>query len=338
MNKKPKKVTISTKNIVLITAIVFALGIFLLFLNILLRAPSDSKKVPDPIVVVEKEPPAKQKESLAEKKEPVIEQKKEIITIIPQDMEKEESVKPVIKEEPKEPVVPVVPKKLVIEKTKDGVLVFVFDDGGHNISHSKPFVNLPFPVTIAVLPQLADSVETAALVRNSGNELFLHQPMQAMNLDIEPGAGAVLPSTTTGEAASIVRKNIAEIGPIKGMNNHEGSLISTDRHLMSAVLDVCIDTGIVYLDSRTTSQTVVPMVALEKDVSILERDIFLDNERDKASMREMIEKGLAIADKKGYAIMIGHVTTPALAELLDEMYSDLSAMGYTFTTPSKLKI
>ena len=327
MNKKPKKVTISKKNIILITAVVFALGIFLLFLNLLVKNPTETGKTPDPIIIVEKDP-------VVEQKKP----QKESIEIVPEKPVKKEPVKPPVVEEPVEekPEVPVVPKKPVIEKTKDGVLVFVFDDGGHNISHSKPFVNLPFPVTIAVLPKLADSVETAALVRNSGDELFLHQPMQAMNLNIDPGAGAVLPTTSTGEAAAIVRENIAEIGPIKGMNNHEGSLISTDRNLMSAIIDVCIDTGIVYLDSRTTSQTVAPMVALEKDVSILQRDVFIDNEQNKSYMKEMIEKGLAVADKQGYAIMIGHVTSPILAELLAEMYPDLSAMGYTFTTPSKL--
>ncbi len=323
MNKKPIKVTISKKNIILITSIVFALGIFFLFLSILVRSPL----TPEPPVIIDPDPIVVEEEKEVPKKEPTI-------VIIP-----EEKKEPVIVAKPKEekPVTPVEPQKPVIEKTKDGILVFIFDDGGHNISHSKSFVNLPFPVTIAVLPQLVDSVETAKLVRNSGNELFLHQPMQAMNLNIDPGAGAVMPDMTTGEAAAIVRKNIEEIGPIKGMNNHEGSLISTDRKLMSAIIDVCIDAGVLYLDSKTTAETVVPMVALEKDISVMQRDIFLDNDKDNASMRKMIEQGLSIADKKGYAIMIGHVTTPALAELLEEMYPDLKAMGYTFTTPSKLQ-
>lgn len=322
MNKKATKVTISKKNIILITSIVFAVGIFLLFLSILLRTPTKPEppivEKPDPVVdVIEKEEP---------KKEPTI-------VIVPEEKE-EPKKEPEVEDKP---VTPDVPKKPVIEKTKDGVLVFIFDDGGHQLSQTKNFINLPFPVTIAVLPQLPDSVESANLVRNSGNELFLHQPMQAMNLNINPGPGAVLPDMSTAEAATIVYQNIAEIGPVKGLNNHEGSLISTDRNLMSAIIDVCLDNGVMYLDSRTTAQTVVPMVALEKDITILQRDVFLDNEKDKASMRKMIEQGLSIADKKGYAIMIGHVTTPALAELLEEMYPDLKAMGYTFTTPSKLQ-
>ena len=70
---------------------------------------------------------------------------------------------------------------------------------------------------------------------------------------------------------------------------------------------------------------------------IWERDIFLDNKPVQAEMRAMIEKGLAIADKKGYAIMIGHVQTPPLAELLNQMYTDLKNQGYVFTTLSRMK-
>ena len=70
---------------------------------------------------------------------------------------------------------------------------------------------------------------------------------------------------------------------------------------------------------------------------IWERDIFLDNNPDPNEMRTMINKGLAIADKKGYAIMIGHVQTPALAKLLREMYADLQTQGYVFTTLSRME-
>ncbi len=158
-----------------------------------------------------------------------------------------------------------------------------------------------------------------------------------MNLNINPGPGAILPDMTTGQAAAIMRENLREIGPVIGINNHEGSLITSDRNLMNAVLDVCSDYGVFFLDSRTTAETVVPMLALERDITIHDRDVFIDNEQDKEYMREMIQKGLEVADTQGYAIMIGHVTSPLLAPLLEEMYDSLVAQGYTFTTPSKLR-
>ena len=220
---------------------------------------------------------------------------------------------------------------------KSGKLIFVFDDAGSTVKQAAPFFRLPFPVTIAVLPGLPQSKATATAVRAARKEVFLHQPMQAVDRSIDPGPGSIQPEMSTGDVARIVRKNIVEIGPIAGMNNHEGSLITADRNLIGAVLDVCIDTKIIFLDSRTSSKTQAPAAAMERGMHIWERDIFLDNTPVKADMLEMVNKGLEIADKKGYAIMIGHVQTPALAELLNEIYRDLQKQGYVFTTLSRMK-
>ncbi len=220
---------------------------------------------------------------------------------------------------------------------KSGKLIFIFDDAGNSLKQINPFISLPFPITIAVLPGLADSKATADSIRKAGKEVFLHQPMQAVNRAINPGPGSIQPEMSTGEAARIVHANIAQIGPIAGMNNHEGSLITADRNLIGAVLDVCLDEKIIFLDSRTSSQTQAPLAAMERGMHIWERDIFLDNNPDPNKMRTMINKGLAIADKKGYAIMIGHVQTPALAKLLREMYADLQTQGYVFTTLSRME-
>ncbi len=316
MKKKSSRSSSSKKKIILLSTLIFALGIFMLFFNILMKNPStlsNNKGIEEnPVQVTESIPESKTEDT----------QKQNEVT----DSTIE---RPVID-------APSVPIEVPIEKTKDGVLIFIFDDGGHKLSQSQEFVNLPFPVTIAVLPQLADSVKTADLVRNSGNELFLHQPMQAMNLNLDPGPSAIFPDMTTGDAAIVLRNNLSSLGPVKGVNNHEGSLITSDRNLMGAILDVCIDEGVLFLDSRTTAQTVVPMVALERGLTVPQRDVFLDNSQDENEIRKMIQAGLDIADKKGYAIMIGHVTSPKLASILEEMYDNLIAQGYTFSTPSKL--
>lgn len=249
--------------------------------------------------------------------------------------------KPSQREQPTPPQKPTPPTKPAVAPTpipqKTGKIVLIFDDGGNSLAQTLPFLDLPFALTVAVLPKLPDSVPTARAVRAAHKELFLHQPMQALNLAINPGPGAILPTMTTGEAATMLRSNINELGPIAGMNNHEGSLITADRNLMGAVLDVCIDTGLIFLDSRTNSKTVVPLVALERDFPLWERDIFLDNTQNKADILAMLDKGLKIADKKGYVIMIGHVWSPILVSLLSEQYPILKKQGYVFTTLSKLK-
>lgn len=248
---------------------------------------------------------------------------------------------PIITDKPKpqeqEPDSSAYPIQDLPELPSKGKLIFVFDDAGHNLEQLQYFLDLPFPCTIAVLPKLPNSIETARRIRAAGKELILHQPMQALNPNINPGDGAVKPGMDREEIKKIVASNVEEIGPIAGMNNHEGSLITSDEKAMEAVLELCREKNIYFLDSRTSSKSVVPQVAKKLNMSIWERAVFLDNKRDKAYMKKQIIEGLEIASQRGEAIMIGHVFTVDLAILLKEMYSDLTQEGYTFSTISKSK-
>ncbi len=216
------------------------------------------------------------------------------------------------------------------------VLCVVFDDGGQNVSQLKKCVALPFPVTVAVLPRLAHSAESAAIVRNSGNEVILHQPMQAVNLNVNPGAGAIKPEMTANEVQATLSQNIAEIAPIAGMNNHEGSLITEDEVLVSFILQTAQEKGIYFLDSRTSSATKIPSVAMEMGMGWYQRDIFLDNKKTRENYLAELKKGLDIANKKGHVIMIGHVwSADSLPAFLEEVYPELALKGWRFATVSK---
>lgn len=212
-----------------------------------------------------------------------------------------------------------------------GNLTFVFDDAGHNLDQLEYFLRLPFPCTIAVLPGLRYSSESARRIRKAGKQVILHQPMQSVDLHINPGPGAVTPGLSAEQIKNIVRKNLEEIWPVAGMNNHEGSLMTADEAAMSAVLDVVAEKHIFFLDSRTTARSVVAKVAKEKNMAVWERAIFIDNDKSRAAMETQIKKGLSIARQKGSAIMIGHVFTIELAELLTEMYPALIEEGFSLS-------
>ena len=225
-------------------------------------------------------------------------------------------------------------------------LIFVFDDGGQNLSQLKPFLQLPFPITVAVLPQIAHSAEAAAQVRASGNEVILHQPMQSVNASVNPGPGAIKPEMSDEQIKTILFNNINEIAPIAGINNHEGSGITADAEKMAVILQMASEEGIYFLDSRTNVETKVPYVARELGYSYYERNIFLDNnfkennfkDNDKTRNNFLTElnKGLVFANKNGSVIMIGHIwSAEILPKYLKEVYPELKAKGYTFSVVSK---
>ncbi len=215
-------------------------------------------------------------------------------------------------------------------------LIFVFDDGGQNLDHLKPFLKLPFPITVAVLPKIAHSAESAAQVRASGNEVILHQPMQSVNPSVNPGPGAIKPEMSDEQIKTILFNNINEIAPIAGMNNHEGSGITADAEKMAVILQMASEEGIYFLDSRTNVETKVPYVAHEMGYSYYERNIFLDNEKTEANALKELKKGLDLANKNGSVIMIGHIwSADFLPAFLQKAYPELKAQGYTFSTVSR---
>ena len=216
-----------------------------------------------------------------------------------------------------------------------GTLVFIIDDAGNNLQELEPFLRFPGPLTIAVLPGLPHSAEAARRIRAAGKEVFLHQPMEAIGGQA-PGPGAIFAGMSAAEVLAVLAQNIAEIGPVAGMNNHQGSKITTDQQIMETVLAFCREQGVCFLDSRTTADTAVPAAARNLGVKIGERNIFIDNEQDRASMNRYIKSGLTLASQKGSAVMIGHTWSPELAPLLAELYQDLTAQGYTLATASSL--
>ncbi len=217
----------------------------------------------------------------------------------------------------------------------NATLVIVFDDGGHNMSQLEKCVVLPFPVTVAVLPRLAHSAEAAERVRKSGNEVILHQPMQSVNLNVDPGEGAVTPEMDEEKIRSTVLANLYEIWPVSGMNNHEGSLITADAEKIAAVMQICSQQEIYFLDSRTNSDSKVQYVSSVMGYPYYERNVFLDNTKNRKDILSEIEKGVEFANKNGVAIMIGHVwSAEILPGILREVYPVLSAKGYKFTTVS----
>jgi polysaccharide deacetylase 2 family uncharacterized protein YibQ len=223
----------------------------------------------------------------------------------------------------------------VIPARNLGNLVFVIDDAGNNLRELEPFLRIPAPLTIAVLPGLPYSAEAARRIRAAGKEVILHQPMEALGSQY-PGPGAIYSGMSADEIRAILKRNIAEVGPVAGINNHQGSKITMDREIMETILAFCSEHDLYFLDSRTTAETAAPAVARQLGMKIAERDVFIDNEQDRDSMLGFITNGLVRAQRNGSAVMIGHTWSPELAPLLAEQFPAFLNQGYTIKAASDI--
>lgn len=216
-----------------------------------------------------------------------------------------------------------------------GALVVVLDDAGNTLDGFDAFLDLPFPVAIAVLPQLDHSVGAAAMAAAAGKEVLLHLPMEAES-SADPGPGAIVTGLTAEEIAARVGDDLASVPGAIGVNNHMGSKATADREVMRTVLDALHERELFFLDSRTTAATTGRAVAADVGIPFAERTVFLDHERTREAMLRSLGRALEASGYGEPVVMIGHVTVPLLAEILRETYPAIADAGYEFASLSSL--
>ena len=117
-----------------------------------------------------------------------------------------------------------------------------------------------------------------------------------------------------------------------------GSAATADLNIMEAVAAVAKKREIYYLDSRTTSDTAIPVAARREGIRYWERDVFLDNSPDRASIQRAVEDGKKRAVKGRPAVMIGHVWSAELAQTLTDLYPQLISEGFSLSTISRFMV
>lgn len=221
------------------------------------------------------------------------------------------------------------------ETLQDPRLYLVLDDAGHDLDDLRRFVQFPGVATVAVLPGLEYSREAAQMVIALGHEAILHQPMEASGGN-DPGPGAIFVSHSDPLIRQTLTSNLSSMPGVVGVNNHMGSLATADDRVMATVAQTLRRHRLFFLDSRTTHLSVAADTTREIGVPTVVRDVFLDNVREDEAISEQLDQGLAIARERGHAVMIGHVTSPELARVLIDRYSELDAAGFVFRPLSDL--
>jgi len=109
--------------------------------------------------------------------------------------------------------------------------------------------------------------------------------------------------------------------------------LSADARVVRAVLAVVKEKGLFFLDSRTTNASVAGAEAAALGVPFLARDVFLDDVAAETSAKggapEALDaawgRAVALAGKRGEAIVIGHPRRETLEFLEKRLASEKSA-------------
>lgn len=197
-------------------------------------------------------------------------------------------------------------------------LVFVIDDIGNTGSHVPEIEKLGRDVTYAILPLLAHTSFFDQLSLRTGAEVILHLPLDSYKGTI-PGPGLITTAMPDDYVLEELQRNLASVPHRVGVNNHMGSKGTSDSRMMDLILGNLKSRGLFFLDSRTTSQSVAPLVAKEIGMSILARDKFLDNVDEVSAIRSEVRKLAEMARRKGHGVGIGHYRLNTLKVLQEEI-------------------
>tara|TARA_B100000614_G_scaffold175671_1_gene156862 strand:+ start:8972 stop:9823 length:852 start_codon:yes stop_codon:yes gene_type:complete len=219
---------------------------------------------------------------------------------------------------------------LIIDKEEVSSIVLVIDDFGYrNDAISDGFLNLPFPITCAVLPGHKQSSLVATKAVSAGKEVIIHMPMQSSTASLGEDEFKLKVGMTSQEIEWRLNEALKEIPEALGINNHQGSKATADGKVMAVVASVLKNKDKFFLDSRTSSKTVGESTMRSVGVLTARRHVFLDNDLSVEKISNQVDELVRISEKKGMAIGIGHVKGNTL-KVLQKKIPLLVEQGFNF--------
>ncbi len=214
------------------------------------------------------------------------------------------------------------------------ILVVIIDDLGYELDTGQKAAALPGKVNLAILPHTPNAKAIARLGMAAGKEIMLHAPMS--NLHRKPlGRGALTTTMPEEELRKTLIRSINSTPGVRGVNNHMGSLLTSQREPMGWVMEELSRRGLYYVDSRTTANSVAADMAARAGVPHLSRNVFLDHQIDSTAIHYRFKESLAIADAVGMAIAIGHPHEETL-DYLRRQLPRLEKQGYQLKLVSEV--
>jgi uncharacterized protein len=198
-------------------------------------------------------------------------------------------------------------------------LAVILDDVASNPSSVDAIFALHYPLTLSVLPNHPRSAQIAQEAHRRGYQVMLHLPMESIANET-PEPAELRPGMSSAQISSALDSMLATVPDAAGVNNHQGSLATSNPQLMAELMPLLHAHHLFFVDSRTTAASTAYEQARSAGVPSASRNVpFLDDIQDVAAIRKQLELAFKDAREKHEAIAIGHPhpeTLQALSELL----------------------
>jgi polysaccharide deacetylase 2 family uncharacterized protein YibQ len=185
----------------------------------------------------------------------------------------------------------------------------VIDDFGNNMEGTEEMMNLPFPITAAVMPFLPTTKRDAEWAHHMGHEVIVHMPMEPLNGNHKSwlGPGVITCDLSDDEIRKRINAAVDDVPHAIGISNHMGSKATVNERVMQIVLQVCHERGLLFLDSHTNYRSIVSKLAKRMGVPTVENRLFLDDNRSKKHVTKQIKLLQQYLSEHETCVAIGHV-------------------------------
>ena len=190
------------------------------------------------------------------------------------------------------------------DKNTKPKIAIVIDDVS-NRYQKRDILNIDYKVTMSFLPPTNGHINSAKIAQNIPFHM-IHFPMQASS-KFTRAEKDTLNITDSYEKIEKRVKQLRKWYPnAVYTNNHTGSVFTKDYEAMDKLFKALKKHNFIFVDSRTTSQSVAKELAKKYNMPYIVRNTFIDNKKDFAYIQNQLKKAIHIAKKRGYAIAIGH--------------------------------
>ena len=223
-----------------------------------------------------------------------------------------------------------------VARTSEGPrMAIILDDWGNNFSLTTMAIDIQRPVTLSILPHLAQSGKIAEEAFNNNLGVMLHMPMEPKNKTKGLEPHTIMTVTPDRDIVSFLDSALESVPHAEGVNNHMGSAATSDLRVMRTVLKHLVSKGLFFIDSDTISTTVASLVAKEVGIPFAKREVFIDNDSNPESIRRYLRRAKTIALKQGRVVVIGHDKKATLL-VIKQMVPEIEQAGIRFVLAKDL--
>lgn len=187
-------------------------------------------------------------------------------------------------------------------------IALIIDDVGYDMKSLRRLLALPFPITVAILPDAPYAKRAAELAHQRGIPVMLHMPMQTTNLKYAAKMEDFYLHSAMSKSifTQVFESALAKVPHVVGINNHMGSALTSDKKSMQWLMELCEKHGLFFIDSRTSSTSVAAETAAVQGIAWNRRDIFLDHIIEAEAIEHAWQSALSCASRNDTCVMLAH--------------------------------